>query len=65
MRTEYRRATLGGRCTRLTACATADGHTHTSSEAERGAAEALEKVILGDLFQAVPSNKTWNSFSVQ
>ena len=42
-----------------------DIYTHMSNEAERRASEALEKAILGNLFQAVPRIGTWNSFSVQ
>lgn len=37
---------------------TADVYTHTSTEGERGAAQALEQAIFGNLFQTVP--QTWN-----
>jgi integrase len=33
---------------------TADIYTHNMTEAERGASEALEKVIFGNLFPVVP-----------
>ena len=39
---------------------TADLYTHTSADADRGAALALEQAIFGDLFQVVPSFGTWN-----
>jgi integrase len=39
---------------------TADVYTHTSADADRSAALALEKAIYGDLFQVVPSFGTWN-----
>jgi integrase len=39
---------------------TADVYTHTSTEANRGAALALEQAIYGDLFQVVPRFGTWN-----
>ena len=34
---------------------TADVYTHTSADADRNAALALEQAIFGDLFQTVPS----------
>jgi integrase len=40
---------------------TADVYTHTSVDANRGAALALEQAIFGDLFQVVPRCGTWNS----
>ena len=40
---------------------TADVYTHTSAEANRGAALALEQAIYGDLFQVVPRFGTWNN----
>lgn len=40
---------------------TADVYTHTSAEANRGAALALEQAIYGDLFQVVPHCGTWNN----
>jgi len=39
---------------------TADVYTHTSAEADRSAALALEQAIFGDLFQVVPRFGTWN-----
>ena len=39
---------------------TADVYTHTSADADRSAALALEQAIYGDLFQFVPSRGTWN-----
>jgi integrase len=39
---------------------TADVYTHTSADADRSAALALEQAIFGDLFQVVPSFGTWN-----
>jgi integrase len=39
---------------------TADVYTHTSADADRRAALALEQAIFGDLFQVVPSFGTWN-----
>jgi len=39
---------------------TADVYTHTSADADRSAALALEEAIYGDLFQVVPSFGTWN-----
>lgn len=33
---------------------TADVYTHTSTEAKRGATQALEQAIFGNLFQTVP-----------
>jgi len=39
---------------------TADVYTHTSVDADRSAALALEQAIFGDLFQVVPSFGTWN-----
>lgn len=39
---------------------TADVYTHTSADADRSAALALEQAIYGDLFQVVPSFGTWN-----
>jgi integrase len=43
---------------------TADVYTHTLTEAERGASEALEKAIFGTLFPVVPKTGTGNRFSV-
>jgi hypothetical protein len=40
---------------------TADGYTHTSADADRTAALALERAIFGDLFQVVPRLGTWNN----
>jgi integrase len=40
---------------------TADVYTHTSADANRGAALALEQAIFGDLFQVVPRLGTWNN----
>jgi integrase len=40
---------------------TADVYTHTSADANRGAALALEQAIYGDLFQVVPRSGTWNN----
>jgi integrase len=40
---------------------TADVYTHTSAEAERGAAYALEQAIYGNLFQTVPDIGNRNS----
>ena len=39
---------------------TADVYTHTTADADRSAALALEQAIFGDLFQVVPSFGTWN-----
>jgi integrase len=39
---------------------TADVYTHTSADADRRAALALEQAIFGDLFQVVPRFGTWN-----
>jgi integrase len=39
---------------------TADVYTHTSVDANRSAALALEEAIFGDLFQVVPRFGTWN-----
>jgi integrase len=39
---------------------TADVYTHTSVDADRGAALALDQAIFGDLFQVVPRFGTWN-----
>jgi integrase len=39
---------------------TADVYTHTTADADRTAALALEQAIFGDLFQVVPSFGTWN-----
>src|SRR5579885_2260536 len=39
---------------------TADVYTHTSADADRSAALALEEAIFGDLFQVVPRLGTWN-----
>ena len=39
---------------------TADVYTHTSADADRSAAIALEEAIFGDLFQVVPRFGTWN-----
>jgi integrase len=39
---------------------TADVYTHTSADADRRAALALEEAIYGDLFQVVPRFGTWN-----
>ncbi len=39
---------------------TADVYTHTSADADRGTALALEEAIFGDLFQVVPRSGTWN-----
>jgi integrase len=39
---------------------TADVYTHTSADADRSAALALEQAIFGDLFQVVPRFGTWN-----
>lgn len=39
---------------------TADVYTHTSADADRGAALALEEAIYGDLFQVVPRFGPWN-----
>jgi integrase len=39
---------------------TADVYTHTSADADRSAALALEQAIFGDLFQVVPRLGTWN-----
>ena len=39
---------------------TADVYTHTSADADRSAALALEEAIFGDLFQVVPGLGTWN-----
>jgi integrase len=43
---------------------TADVYTHTSADADRGAALALEEAIFGDLFQVVPRFGTWNKNAV-
>jgi integrase len=40
---------------------TADVYTHTSAEAERSAAQALEQAIYGNLFQTVPKTGNRNS----
>jgi integrase len=40
---------------------TADVYTHTSAEAERSAAHALEQAIYGNLFQTVPQTRNRNS----
>jgi len=40
---------------------TADFYTHTSAEAERGAAMALERAIYGDLFPVVPKIENRNN----
>ena len=40
---------------------TADVYTHTSADANRGAALALEQAIYGELFQVVPRFGTWNN----
>ena len=40
---------------------TADVYTHTSADADRSAALALEEAIFGDLFQVVPRFGTWNT----
>jgi len=42
---------------------TADIYTHTSAEAERGAAIALERAIYGDLFPVVPNIENENNFA--
>jgi integrase len=42
---------------------TADIYTHTSAEAERGAAIALERAIYGDLFPVVPNIENKNNFA--
>jgi len=39
---------------------TADVYTHTSADADRSAALAIEQAIFGDLFQVVPRFGTWN-----
>jgi integrase len=39
---------------------TADVYTHTSADADRSAALALEQAIFGDLFQVVPRLGAWN-----
>ena len=39
---------------------TADVYKHTSADADRSAALALEEAIFGDLFQVVPHLGTWN-----
>ena len=44
-----------------TAKMTADIYTHTSAEAERGAAIALERAIYGDLFPVVPNIENTNN----
>jgi hypothetical protein len=38
----------------------ADVYTHTTADADRSAALALEEAIFGDLFQVVPRFGTWN-----
>ena len=43
---------------------TADIYTHTSEEAERGAAIALERAIYGDLFAVVSNIENRNNFAV-
>jgi len=43
---------------------TADVYTHTSADANRGAALALEQAIFGDLFQVVPRFGTGNNETV-
>ena len=40
---------------------TANIYTHTSDEAERGAALAIERAIFGDLFPIVPKIETGNN----
>jgi hypothetical protein len=40
----------------------ADIYTHTSAEAERDAAIALEQAIYGDLFPVVPDIENRNNF---
>jgi integrase len=40
---------------------TTDVYTHTTADADRTAALALEQAIFGDLFQAVPRFGTWNN----
>jgi integrase len=42
---------------------TADIYTHTSAEAERDAAIALERAICGDLFPLVPNIENGNNFA--
>ena len=42
---------------------TADIYTHTSVEAERDAAIALERAIYGDLFPVVPNIENRNNFA--
>ena len=42
---------------------TADVYTHTSSEAEREAALAVERAIYGDLFPVVPNIENRNNFA--
>ena len=42
---------------------TADIYTHTSAEAEREAALALERAIYGDLFPVVPNIENRNNFA--
>jgi integrase len=42
---------------------TADIYTHTSAEAERGAAIALERAIYVDLFPVVPNIENRNNFA--
>ncbi len=42
---------------------TADIYTHTSAEAERDAAIALERAIYGDLFPVVPNIENRNNFA--
>jgi len=42
---------------------TADIYTHTSAEAERDAAIALERAIYGDLFPVVPNTENRNNFA--
>lgn len=42
---------------------TADIYTHTSAEAERDAAIALERAICGDLFPVVPNIENRNNFA--
>jgi hypothetical protein len=43
---------------------TADVYTHTSADANRGAALALEQAISGDLFQVVPRFGTRNNETI-
>jgi len=43
---------------------TADVYTHTSADADRSAALALEQAIYGDLFQTVPRFENRNNCAV-